>query len=713
MHYILADPFGKESSGVTTYNRLALNRMLKVGINASLVSRQQGETIEVFAHRLAEKAKDYGTDVWVEAPESLASTRYITNKTKIHIRLHLSREVGKILQGQQHNKLRLAFEQTEINRASMVSAPSRAAVEMARFGLNLPQSIHLYPNPAPEFVKRNKKIEFDLLFIGRWQRLKGSHFIVELARSNPRLSIAILTDSVSHKIPNNIKSFRPHSIDKIELITKAKRVVIPSLAETVSMVGLEAASTGTQTLAWSHLGICEYLNDQAINQIKYKDITHLGYLSHEDINHSGIAESCEESIRRVNHGFDEAIQNILTQESSITNGSILKITDTSELQATIRMIMKEEIMQRQKGEFSRKLRKLWRDPAGFYKDSKLKQIFTRPGSELPQTLVPQAIIAEAVLNTERLPLQKLTHPRSNPHQKEETSETKDKNTFTAKHAVENKLNASIKISEYIKFEMAAGNNNEWMSLFLYPKGSEEEAHRLIDYFHTHEDFFALRQKNLRIGDYELEDIAQSTYKLINRIDLSNKNKVSTFGFLVLLDPPENLMEALRSCGTNQKTIVISTKNKQYNNQHVDALIRLGEHVNSDNRADWRRIIHVQTFEAIHLAVRRVMQEQGPKLIDVLLPLFGEFEHQAELLSFSTKNFQGIIYMKPGYNAALASTMRDLYQQITPLIDRMLISESVYMRYRSQCEEIETGKGDLASFIELSLLDGVIYDIRAS
>ncbi|MEH6547835.1 MAG: hypothetical protein V7701_15470, partial [Sneathiella sp.] len=240
--YMLVDPIGKTDSGITTYVHFAEKFLLKQGLSVLVKTRNPKESMTSFRKRIAAAANactSEGRKLVIEAPETGASTLSVnSDRTKLHVRLHCSKNLGLIVQGQQALSESLGLEQQELTRANMISAPSQSAFSASRKIFQLPERISIYPNPAPDIEASNSnkqkatKTRPYVLFVGRWHRLKGNLFLMEFAEKLPEIDFKAVTTSPylsKSKLPANLIVLDGARWNKKEVYENASLVVIPSI----------------------------------------------------------------------------------------------------------------------------------------------------------------------------------------------------------------------------------------------------------------------------------------------------------------------------------------------------------------------------------------------------------------------------------------------------------------------------------------------------
>jgi glycosyltransferase involved in cell wall biosynthesis len=189
------------------------------------------------------------------------------------------------------NRRRLKWEGRGIQHAQLVTAPTAEVLQLVKdhYGFSLPAS-RVVPNPvdaAGEMWGVNTCVKNSLLFVGRFDRLKGGdlvlHVFAELAAAYPELKLTFVGPDTGivqadgkmwnfeQFVANNFPAWlRPrikfcgelkHS-EVMSLRLKHFATIIASQREIMPYSVLEAMSIGCPTIATSVGGIPELIQDQ-------------------------------------------------------------------------------------------------------------------------------------------------------------------------------------------------------------------------------------------------------------------------------------------------------------------------------------------------------------------------------------------------------------------------------------------------------------------
>lgn len=666
--YIFADPFSSNASGVSTYINLAAEVLSKANITCHLIKRNDSEGLEDFRVRLSRELQFVSRPVVLEAPETLAVSKYVDDDVDIHIRLHCSRSLGALIQGLPYSEGDVEEEQKEIARAKWVSAPSHIAVSASGHLFSLPDDVYVYPNPAPNVSAFKKKESlYDVAFLGRWQTLKGTCFVEDIINLLPEVSFFLGVDR-DPKLTNENTSWMMigSESEKISFLNSVKLLIVPSLFETASMVGLEAIASGTPVVCWNHLGLAEYFDSKWVKKVDGFEVNDFVAAIRNKLEENACVET---PTLEVNSHFTEGVRSLLSCSRHISTLLDQRIDFDCLLNKTKRYSMKKS-----QSKFKRKLNKLRRDPKQFIADSALWKAFVRPGNAV---YTRNSILAE-----------KLVSP----------------SVDLAK--IDNFVD--VDDDSRIQFRDLDKPIQGLAVALLMPKNFER-AGELVYELWAHKDFSPFCEKFLNVGWFDLNN-NWNVVDFINRIDLANKRKLEKINFVFAVDAPEFMVEAIRSCSTETRVILVKTKEGKVNFNVADAYIV--PELNLSGYEAARRLIKISAPEdakQLAIAMRKLVQEAKPRDIDLLLPVMGGLDFDPELINFNPSQYQGIVYLK---NDKVTSSPKFdcLIDEFSKHVYKIMLLESVYMKYRTLCENVENG-GSPAGLMSACLKDGVLLDVR--
>ena len=702
--YIFVDPFDRADSGVSSYTNLAAARIERLGINTKTIKLNNNESIEAFRARLAFEIIQTEEDIFcIEAPESMASTSNLPNGLPIHIRFHCSRSLGAAIQGLPYSSTDVALEQTEINRAKYLSAPSWAAYFASLSLFSFPKTPLLFPNPSPEFRRcDDAKKQFDILFVGRLQFLKGLHYLELLIEKLPNHSFVIACPpkkNWKYSKSSNVSMIDGISLNKDEIYNLANIVIVPSIFETSSMVALEALSHGCQVITWQHLGISEYINHDRLIKIPSNDL--YKFTTSIKTNITTNNKSSALVTDTINKNFDQGI--VQTLYPTVPSPTLLNKPNEA-TENFLKNLIREQtffMKTKKKSSFSAKTRKLVFHPIAFFRDSKeakyiRRKLYERKQSkylELRTQLYPQGAPKETVI--EYVSVSSLPHPEPLAL---ETPKV---------------LYSNIQREGRISFG-ALSSSPPGCSTALFYSSSEnaQSINNILEGLNSFEDFQYLNNSKLQVGIFDISPY-EPALSITNRIDVKNKTSFSELDTVILINAPAPLCQALRSIGTKHRIVLIrSIENLEVDPQSIDALINTAKNSLNNNLGHVRRLITLESEEHIPTAIRRIVQEGLPKKPDMLLSLFLNSECgfiKEEFEKLNTNSFQGLIKVKK-FKPQNTKSIVEIYKGFSESIIAIAILESVYMRYRSLCEAVEKGESP-ETLINSCLADGIIFDVQ--
>lgn len=268
--YVIVDPLNDKTKGISTYSILLADALNQMGVLHILALKHQSETIDSFANRVSELYDIPGNIV--EIPESYAPYFQI-KRAKLHVRLHGMDIVLKWKQGQKVLAERFYKEKTTIERADYISSPTLENWNETQKFINLPPKKCVYPNPIPApTIKSKIEKSIDVLFVGRFVKLKGIEFLREI-QNQCNSKIVIYSSKIDLYNRLTFKWIDAKKYEKDKILSMSKVVIIPSLYESFSMVKFEALACGCNVVTWD---TCPYvLNDEidyGVTRAKYPQV---------------------------------------------------------------------------------------------------------------------------------------------------------------------------------------------------------------------------------------------------------------------------------------------------------------------------------------------------------------------------------------------------------------------------------------------------------
>ena len=707
--YVFVDPFNRRDSGVTAYVRFAAEQLASVGLEVEIIEINSFETIESFRLRVkAEILCFKKTITCIEAPESLAATFLVPNTYPIHIRLHCSRSLGAAVQGLPYSLSAVRKEQREISRARFLSSPSWASyfASCALFKFNkIPCA---YPNPAPKINVTAGDVQgFDVTFVGRFQKLKGIVYLAEIISRLPHLKFAIVCPPTDNPILNGFKNvafFDGGSMHKSEIYSLSKLVIVPSIFETASMVAIEALACRCKVILWEHLGVVEYFEDNSnLVSVPSGDVASFVLKIK-----NGLVAPWEDQLDNVsdklNLAFRDGSRMLLAGSTDV---SLVHRPDANIENYLKNLVSSQQVQMKKKKSSTiiKKTQKLIFHPVAFFRDSSEAKYLRRKISErkLKRLIALRDEFKDHPdFMVVRQPIHDLAiDPLGDVAQAEESSSVLPVREYCM--IIDDSGRIEVKVGE----SKPAG----YSTAFMHHEFEDETfVQKIIDNLNEFEDFKYVHSSRMKFGRFNVSD-DQSALSIVNRIDVKNKNSLSFLNFIVVLNAPANVCNALRYAGVEQKIILVKTRNElDIDPDSVDGVISTD--AEDARNSKLRRVIKIDSVDGISLAMRRILQEGFPKKRDMLLPLHiagvCAFD-KADFVDFDEHHHQGILKIRKT-DFTNSKTMMDIYEKVSNSVVGIAVLESTYMRYRSLCEAVESGHS-AKNLIEACLMDGGLFDVK--
>lgn len=704
--YIFVDPFSKETSGVTAYIKNSLLNFPDTDYVPEIFSINKNEDIRDFRFRLKEYVEKFDPSlVYLESPETLYATELLSDRYKIHIRLHGSREFGKLIQKLPLDVHNCKKEIFEIRRSSVVSAPSVAALKSSEFLYGSKIDALIYPNPInilnPTINTNNNIRDIDILFIGRWQNLKGIFYVNSIFKKFNNLNCVV----ASHNSDARVKNYSCFTIkndnEKYSIYRRSKVVIIPSLFETVSQVGLEALAEGCKVVTWSHIGLREYVDQGAVKYASPWDFEEFSRITYNAVINYRMESNIDDLLFKINKYFVDAVLLLCSEKNfgevynlmPIKNDYIFNFIKLYDAKEGYFMSDKKVIR-------NRKIKKLLNNPYLFFKDMYRKRLPRKVNENDFSGLSDVSAVQARVLSPVGL------KPQNN-----------EKSNALNNIAKVNLKNFLGYVGDLKKVSIAdpITKSKDWVTCIFFPENYKDYAEILGSKLNDFQDFPPFKSDRLNFIQYD-NNIKITAFDLINKIDTSNKERISKINFAILINPDPITLEALRQ--SNQSILIvglflrnycIDEKNIETICEYTDAFLVFDSFEYLDFIFDnSRRANSINSYVQIPSYLRKIVQEIGPKKIDLLMPLINA-QYQPELIDYDIKRFQGLVKLKNhDFVQNLTSDNFENYlESFSSKIDELIISESVYMRYRTICEKIERG-GSAAPLFKYALKDGFMF-----
>ena len=262
MKYVLINPYPwRRANGVTSYLRNVLAFLRETGIDAIAISND-GELPRAAYQRFVRDtllARFRADEVVVEAPEVKCPTLLLPREFPVHIRLHCPNAIVEAYNGGPIQWEEFAEEMDVVRAAHVVSSPSYALLKALKGHIET-EKVHVYKNPPPIGLASSAtlgKKERDVVFLGRFSRLKGADFLEPLLRRFPgRLSVALAgRESDRFAVPKKTRcrvTVHQEIVgrNRLRFLGESRVALILSRFENCSMTILESLAVGTVVAGW-------------------------------------------------------------------------------------------------------------------------------------------------------------------------------------------------------------------------------------------------------------------------------------------------------------------------------------------------------------------------------------------------------------------------------------------------------------------------------
>ena len=281
MNHLIVSHFpytGKFSNGVINYIK-SVSAVSDFSCEA--IFKKEGESQNAFRSRLARSViYSYGEDVLIEAAESQASTLSVPMNYNIHIRMHCPFYLYKKIIKEEPDEKRFSEEVRAMYKAKVVSSPSHGMLELLKDELDV-DKIHVFKNPIDlnNVDLNDAKKDIDVVFLLRFNRLKGSEYINPILRLIPERYNVYLVGKQEEKfhLDSRVRC-RVTILDHVEgdekydILKRSKVSISLSKFENCSMVILESLGVGTPVVCWDVGGNSEIAPPSLLKAVDFEDI---------------------------------------------------------------------------------------------------------------------------------------------------------------------------------------------------------------------------------------------------------------------------------------------------------------------------------------------------------------------------------------------------------------------------------------------------------
>lgn len=325
---------GKFSNGVINYTK-AVHSV--TSSEYKIIYKQKDENQIAFRNRVARNITfSYDrSNTLIESAESQASTLLLPRDYNVHIRMHCPFYLYKNIIKEEPDEQRFAEEIRAMYKAKAVSSPSYEMLELLKNDLDI-RNIHVFKNPVDlsNVDLNERERDIDVIFILRFNRLKGSEYINPILRLLPEKYNVVLIGKQEEKFYLDSRVRCKVTIldhvegeEKFELLKRSKVSISLSKFENCSMVILESIGVATPVVCWDVGGNPEIAPPPVINAIDYEDIFLFSRKIKEIVSAYGSNDypnknQFQKSIDDLNKDFTKGIQYV--EKNINTPGNVYK-----------------------------------------------------------------------------------------------------------------------------------------------------------------------------------------------------------------------------------------------------------------------------------------------------------------------------------------------------------------------------------------------------
>lgn len=319
MKYLAVNPFNPaQGNGVNSYYQ-SLRECIPSGVELVEFGNTKDEDLVTFRSTVLNfVTENFGrNDVVIEAPETRAATLLLDRGYRVHVRLHTPLATCHKYEGKPINQARFSEELRVIAQANVVSAPSYGIAREIGYHLDT-SNFTVNKNPIfkdmPFIPKRDR--QFDVIFMGRMQKMKGAEFLEPiLAHLPPNYRVAIVGAGATKyrlDVPQELTTLEHIEGDaRFELLADSRVCIVPSLFENCSMMMLEAIASGVPVVAWKRGGNDEFPRD-VVRTIEFDQVRNYSGAIIDAVEEDGLPESrFEQVVSSINDDFRRGVENVV------------------------------------------------------------------------------------------------------------------------------------------------------------------------------------------------------------------------------------------------------------------------------------------------------------------------------------------------------------------------------------------------------------------
>lgn len=335
--------------------------------------------------------------------------------------------------------------------------------------------------------------------------------------------------------------------------------------------------------------------------------------------------------------------------------------------------------------FSKKMKKLRRDPAKFFADMKFIQKWTGRNANKNNNSLDNVNADDSnVIVEDRI----------------------EKKTFGVFDSTQNKV-------KFYFYNRTINSEKSLTSLILIKKPETYLIHdQYAHFFLSDKEFIGFRDRYSYFLYYEKDTYLAEDFQLYFEDNTFRENPFGEFRNIFVFDPnnvfpilvrmssPEARLIVILSENTENKTIDFVTQYYEY----IDVLIYHETLVQYIEKLLLRRRIRFTSDVSLEKIIKSIIIENSKKEKNLLFPIMGVHDEVQNIDALNESDADFVIFMNKSYNTHVA-TSQNLTLALTKNIHSMLVKEESYFRYKTL---IDTQ--NIEELLKYSLIDGARYEI---
>lgn len=324
MKYLLINPLSGGSSGIDNYTKALLPRLSAMGMSYDYYCNEGNLSPASFRRAVLEYVTSkYGyEDVIIEAPEAKAATLLLPRQYKTHIRLHCPLAIAQKYDGYDVNEDAFSNELRVMYKANLVSSPSHALLEHLSPEFN-PATAAVFKNPIDPSLRMYEFSEkvWDVVFLGRFQALKGVEYLNPILERLPKNFRAVLIGrgATAYPLSKAIRCYvetheQIEGPERFSYVGQSKVLLMLSKFENCSMVILESIASGTIVDCWNVGGNAEIAPAPILNAFDFEDVDamarHVEIVCNRDYQYPSVRDFLQ-ALDRVQQDFEGGFSSVI------------------------------------------------------------------------------------------------------------------------------------------------------------------------------------------------------------------------------------------------------------------------------------------------------------------------------------------------------------------------------------------------------------------